>query len=159
MRRATAALGLALCLLGCGSLIPLGEPVELLTGVRPFDADECRQDFNIPSVLLIDPKCGTALASFLAGETTPVMWPPGFTGRRLGSEVVVLDAVGIVVATTGESYSIRGNTLFTLSAGELSTYKRGIVLSPIDEDVFYACGLVRPDATSHLADVPFPTTP
>ena len=38
-------------------------------------------------------------------------------------------------------------------------YKRGVVLSPIGEDMLYACGLVRPDATSHLADVPFPTPP
>ena len=159
MRRAATTLALALCLLGCGSPVPPGEPVELLSGARPFDEDECSRDSYVASELLVDPQYGTALASFLAGERVPVMWPPGFTGRRVGSDVVVLDTVGNVVATTGQSYSIGGNMLFALSERERSTYKRGVVLSPIGEDMLYACGLVRPNATSHLADVPFPTPP
>jgi hypothetical protein len=156
-RRAAITLALALCLLGCGSPVPSGEPVVLLTGVRPFDEDECSRDFYVASELLADPQYGTALASFLAGDRVPVMWPPGFTGRRVGPTVEVADTSGNVVATTGQSYSIRGNMLFALAEGDLSTYKRGVVLSPIGEDMLYACGLVRPDATSHPADVPAAT--
>ena len=150
MRRATAVLVLVASLAGCTLL---GEPVEVLTGAMPFDADECSTDFYVSSMLLADPEYGTVVAGFLADQRTPVMWPPGFTGRRVGSEVAVLDATGIVVATTGQSFSIRGNMLFQFSEGELSTYRRGVVLSPIGEDVLYACGQVRPDPTSHLLDV------
>jgi hypothetical protein len=159
MRRITSTFALALCLLGCGSPAPSAEPVQLLTGARPFDEEECSPDAYEASELLTDSQYGTALASFLAGQRVPVMWPLGFTGRRAGSEVAVLDAAGNVVAITGQSYSIRGNMLFVLPEGERSLYKRGVVLSPIGEDMLYACGLVRPDATSHLADVPVPTAP
>jgi hypothetical protein len=159
MRRVTSTFALALCLLGCGSPVPSGEPVQLLTGARPFDEDECSPDAYEASELLTDSRYGTALASFLVGETVPVMWPLGFTGRRVGSEIAVLDTADNVVATTGQSYSIRGNLLFALAEGDRSTYKRGVVLSPIGEDMLYACGFVRPDATSHLADVPVPTAP
>ncbi len=158
MRRVATALVLALSLLGCGSVVPTSEPVQLLTGPLPFDADECSSDFYVASELLVDPQYGTSLASFLAGETTPVMWPPGFTGSRMGSEVMVWDATGNLVATTGQSYSIRGNMLFALSEGDLSTYRRGVVLSPIRKDMLYACGLVRPDATGRLLDV-LPASP
>jgi len=158
MRRAATAFALALVLLGCGSVVPTGEPVQLLTGAMPFDADECSSDFYVASELLVDAEYGTALASFLAGETVPVMWPPGFTGSRIGSAVVVRDPTGNVVATTGHSYSIRGNMLFAISEGGLSTYKRRVVLSPIRKKMLYACALVRPEATGQLLDV-MPTSP
>jgi hypothetical protein len=38
----------------------------------------------------------------------PVMWPPGSTARRAGSEVEVLDKQGSVVARTGSRYLIEG---------------------------------------------------
>ena len=34
------------------------------------------------------------------------MWPIGMTGRRVGSEIEVLDSAGEVVATTGRRYFI-----------------------------------------------------
>src|SRR6185369_13573323 len=63
MRRAATAFALALVLLGCGSVVPTGEPVQLLTGAMPFDADECSSDFYVASELLVDAEYGTALAS------------------------------------------------------------------------------------------------
>jgi hypothetical protein len=36
----------------------------------------------------------------------PVMWPSGYTARRAGSEVEVLDTQGKVIATTGRTYRI-----------------------------------------------------
>jgi hypothetical protein len=36
------------------------------------------------------------------------MWKPGFKGARVGSEVLVLEPFGNVVATTGRRYQISG---------------------------------------------------
>jgi len=77
------------------------------------------------------------------------MWPPGFTGRRVGSEVAVFDTHGDLVATTGRSYSIAGTRLFPADSNDHAMFRRGIVPSPIGEFMLYACGLVRPDATGH----------
>jgi hypothetical protein len=110
MRRTTATLALVLCLLGCGA--PAGEPVQLVTvdagrgcGLLPIFAD-----------LIADPTFGTALTrvgvapqpppSMVSDERGPAKWPTGFTGRRIGSEVEVLDRHQNVVATTGRRYQI-----------------------------------------------------
>jgi hypothetical protein len=152
MRRVATTFALALCLLGCGSKAPPGEPVQLLTGVMPFDQDECSHDFWIASELLVDPQFGTALAGWNDGTRIPVMWPPGFSARRVGSEVVVVDTNDKLVATTGQSYSIAGNPLYQTADGEHGIFRRGYVPSPIGEDMLYACGLVRPEATGRSSD-------
>jgi hypothetical protein len=123
MRRATTTLALALCLLGCssaqsdGSAAPSGkpvspatsgEPVELLTGVSA----ECWAGAGptVEGPLLSDPKAGTTIKQELSrgqpsdGSIVPVMWPTGYTGRRVGLEVEVLDPAGNVVAVTGRRY-------------------------------------------------------
>lgn len=117
----------------------------------PFDPDECPD--SALAQLLIDPQYGTALAEY-GGSKTPVMWRPGFTGRRVGSEVVVLDPTGNVVATTGQSYRIAGNYLYETADGENGIFRRGWVGSTIGVDMFYACDFVRPEATGQLLDVP-----
>jgi hypothetical protein len=75
------------------------------------------------------------------------MWPPGFTGRRVGSEVAVVDTNGNLVATTGQSYSIKGERLYPAAGNDHAIFRSGRVSSPIGEFMLYACGLVRPDAT------------
>lgn len=50
--------------------------------------------------LVADAEYGTTF------EGLPVVWPRGFTGRRVGSEVEVRDAAGHVRATTGRRYWI-----------------------------------------------------
>jgi hypothetical protein len=152
MRRIATTLALALCMLGCASKAPPGAPVELLTGAMPFDADECSRDGNTVAVLLFDPKYGTSLAAAFDGGSTPVMWPPGFTGRLVGSEVVVVDPAGNLVATTGQSFRISGNALVQTPTGgwpnrEDHPYRRGWVNSLIDGDMYYACGVVGPEPT------------
>lgn len=106
-RRLSTTLALALCVLGCG-LMP--GPVALLTG----GAEECSIRAGAPTsiqgVLIADPQSGTAIevdptesqwGPGIAGSTLPVMWPMGYTGRRVpGGEVEVLRA-GEVVVTTG----------------------------------------------------------
>jgi hypothetical protein len=60
--------------------------------------------------LLVDPRYGTAIidSDVRATAPVPVMWRVGFTGRRAGSELEVLDPHGNVVATTGRAYRIAG---------------------------------------------------
>jgi len=83
-------------LAGCG---PFGEPVALLTGVYP-DMCYAGGETGATGPLVIDPTYGTSF------DGRPVMWPVGFTGRRVGGQVEVLDAQGNVKATTGRTYHI-----------------------------------------------------
>jgi hypothetical protein len=106
VRGAATALALALVVVGCGFVG--GEPVELLTGVVPqYTAGGGCFLGSETGKLIVDSKYGTA---FMTGANgiVPVMWPPGFTGRRVGSEVVVLDPLGNALATTGRTYQIGG---------------------------------------------------
>jgi hypothetical protein len=103
---------LALGFWGCNAVLP-GERVELLTGNGPFKAHRgplhgvCYTSAAV-GPLVVDPEYGTAITDVPTLATAPVMWPPGFTGRRVGSEVVVYDPEGKVVATTGRSYRLEG---------------------------------------------------
>jgi hypothetical protein len=113
VRRIAITLGLALCLLGCG--VTLG-PVELLTG-GPAGCYAGPPN-TVEGPLLPDPKNGTAIKvedthweesgpAWVGNDEgiVPVMWPTGYTGRRLLlGEVEVLDDAGKVVATTGKRY-------------------------------------------------------
>jgi hypothetical protein len=115
MHRVTAALALALCLAGCYSVAPpgestapLGEPAQLLTDNAdkyPVNADGTLH-FGcglLPTIkdLIVDARYGTTYK-----DGTPAMWLPGYTGRRVGSEVEVLDRDQNVVATTGKRYQL-----------------------------------------------------
>jgi hypothetical protein len=84
----SVALALALSLLGCGAGSP-GESVALLTGATGCYAGG---EGGSTAPLLAEPQYGT---SWLG---TPVMWPSGYTARRAGSEVEVLDAHGYPAA-------------------------------------------------------------
>jgi hypothetical protein len=96
MRRVTTTLALALCLLGCSLVLPW-DRVELLTSSEDYGSCDLMGPIG---KLTADPKFGTVF------DGMPVMWPPGFTGRRVGSEVEVLNPSGKVVATTGRSYEM-----------------------------------------------------
>jgi hypothetical protein len=95
LRRVFATLALALLPLGCA---PTGDPVPLLTGVDPA-ACYAGGETGMGGLLLVDPEYGTSF------NGRPVMWPVGFSGVRVGHEVVVLDG-DRVVATTGRKYYI-----------------------------------------------------
>lgn len=67
---------------------------------------------TIDGVLVADSEAGTAIrvdpdmagdwGPEIAGSTLPVMWPPGFTGRRLPfGEVEILTPEGETAITTG----------------------------------------------------------
>jgi hypothetical protein len=85
-------------------------PVTILTGrgsLGPLTPGmvNCYTDFA-SGQLTVDATYGTAITD--QGHTAPVMWPPGYTGRRAGSEVEVVDASGSVRAKTGNHYQIEG---------------------------------------------------
>jgi len=117
--RVAATLALALVLVGCGSLLP--DQVRLLTGSGPCFL------LMQESLLVFDPTYGTAID----GGATPVAWPPGFTGRRVGSEVEVLDPHGNVYAVTGHN--------FTVSGGYASEGVMGVSLSFRAPRAFLEC--------------------
>ena len=94
MRRVTTAVVLALCLYACGSTAPPADQVELVT-ISPRGEIGC---WLIPTYgeLVADPEFGVAFKHGL-----PAVWPIGYTARRVGTEVEVLDSYGKVVARTG----------------------------------------------------------
>ena len=113
MRRVTTTLALALCLAGCYSVAPPGEStaplvdrVQLLTDDADNYTVNADGTLNVGCGLL--PTIGDLVADATNGTAykggTPAMWLPGYTGRRVGSEVEVLDRDQKVVATTGKRY-------------------------------------------------------
>lgn len=81
---------------GCGG-VESGDRVQLLTAdLGCFAGGE----HQVTAPLVADAEHGTTFTGL------PVVWPRGFTGRRAGSEVEVLDAAGNVRATTGRRYWI-----------------------------------------------------
>ena len=110
--RGIAAPALALCLLGCApEAVNTAETVTLLTG----GSEGCYPGPGpwAGGQLLADPPSGTAIEvdssgsgysphiGLPIGSIVPVMWPTGYTARRAGTEVEVLNLDGEVVATTG----------------------------------------------------------
>ena len=93
-----------------------GESVPLLAGAGRDGHGGCYLNFAVGR-LLVDPVAGTAIEQISphgggigieSAHVTPVMWPTGFTGRRSGSEVEVLDRQGQVVARTGSNWRLQG---------------------------------------------------
>jgi len=101
-KRVAATLAvLALVLVGCGLFVP--GYVQLATGDGP-----CYTSV-VGGLLVADPTSGTAILSDDAGAIPePVVWPSGFTGRRVGSEVEVLDWHRNVVYVTGQRVTLPG---------------------------------------------------
>ena len=134
---ATIVVALGLCLAGCGLLPSQSDRVQLITG--PPNHDGCFAA-NVAGLLVVDPTYGTAIVSNdlpsmipLSDVPMTVAWRPGFTARRSGSEVEVLDPQGNVVAMTGRSYRFSGGLV---SAGGSS----GLEWPELAKTVIWACG-------------------
>jgi hypothetical protein len=95
VRRAITAVALLL-LSGCELV---GVPIEVLTGVSP-EACYAGGETGMTGPLVADAEHGTRFNGH------PVMWPLGYTGRQIGTEVEILDAEGKVRARTGRTYHI-----------------------------------------------------
>jgi hypothetical protein len=128
MKRISATIALGLVVLGCGRL---PDPVQLVTGTSALEPNGCFA-FDVAGRLTVDPSYGTAIIVKDGTGGIPVAWRPGFTGRRAGSEVEVLDPDGKVVATTGRPYDVEGGYVTDGSWGHPET------------SMFWACGYVKP---------------
>jgi hypothetical protein len=130
MKRLVTTIAVVLGLVGCG---PSG--VSLLTR-DPFGGKGCYVA-EASGRLVVDPSHGTAIippdgSTGTVRDRTIVAWRPGYTARRIGSEVEVLDPQGRVVATTGHSYIIPGGYLYPVDWPDLPT------------TVWWACGDPKP---------------
>ena len=99
-------LALALCLVGCGRG-EQGPPTTVETVQVPLITDEtvvadggCVLLYQVVDVIA-DPASGMPVVK---GGGAPLRWPRGYTARRAGFEVEVLDPTGTVVLTTGRRY-------------------------------------------------------
>jgi hypothetical protein len=100
MKQVAAALAvLGLVVVGRGVLFPAGS-VQVATADGPCYVNEIR------GLLVTDPTSGTAIiedgaTGYPHSKPINLVSPSWYTGRRVGSEVEVLDPQGNVVATTG----------------------------------------------------------
>jgi hypothetical protein len=111
-----------------GAAVVAGVSLVLVAGwwvlLRPQDllvtADgPCYVDIH-EGLLVADPTTGTALlqesevpqgsTNVRQSGTVPLVWRPGFSGRRVGAEIEVLDRQGNVVATTGQHVMLTGGS-------------------------------------------------
>jgi hypothetical protein len=98
---------IALALLaGCASPAALPDGADV---VRLLTADQggvgCPANV-VEAELVADDNAGSAILD--AGVRKPVRWPFGYTGRRRGTEVEILDRTGTVVARTGTRIRLGG---------------------------------------------------
>ncbi len=95
--RAVAILVASVLFVACGT----GEPVTLRTG-----SAEC-YDGSIGD-LAFDPATGSITLDTSLGRE-PVQWPSGYTGRRSGSQVEILNANAKVLYRTGTRVALMGD--------------------------------------------------
>jgi hypothetical protein len=125
-RGAAALLMVAVALSACGP----GEPVDLMTADEVY-ANEPNQPGCYTSgtegELVVDERAGTAILEdppySTSGRRVIVIWPPGYTARRSGSEVEVFNRDGKTKAKTGTHVNLMGG------------------YPPHPEEAFLACGL------------------
>jgi hypothetical protein len=87
----------ALFISACGAL----EPVTLRTG-----SGECYEGYS--GDLALD-AAGSDISFDTGSGPVPVQWPSGYTGRRSGSQVEILNRVGKVLYRTGTRVNIMGD--------------------------------------------------
>jgi hypothetical protein len=87
-----ASSGMETVILLTGDLEPVGCPAALIEGQ-----------------LVPDASAGSAI--LVGGNTTRIRWPSGYSGRRNGAEVEILDQGGRVVARTGTRVRLTGGEM------------------------------------------------
>jgi hypothetical protein len=127
---------LTLAVVACAS--PPSDSVLLVTGAPMGMSGDvgCYTD-SASGPLVTDPRYGTAIIdrggmNQQTNIAVPVAWRPGFSGRRAGSELEVLDPAGNVVAVTGRDYVIQGGGVTRENWPGLPT-----------TGAFWACGFVQ----------------
>jgi hypothetical protein len=92
-------LALALCLLGCDALAQ-SEPIEVRTSDSGTLDAQCYLA-GTAAELILDPSIGLAWR-FGRDDIRRVIWPRGYTARRVGSEIQVVNRDGLVIARSGK---------------------------------------------------------
>jgi hypothetical protein len=103
------AIVVALALLGCSPI--RGEPVEIWYRSDPF-TPACHLNWT-DGMLVPHAEAGVAIVeNGVQGRnrTMPVLWPEGFTARRVGAVIEILNHDGVLVARTGQQYRFHGGT-------------------------------------------------
>lgn len=105
MKKGPLVIVLALALAACSIL---GEPVDLAVRTDIF-TPHCHTSSTI-GMLIPDEEAGTAIVEdgSSGDRTLPVLWPEGFSARRFGNVVEVLNQDGTVIARTGGHYRFEG---------------------------------------------------
>ena len=138
MLRVAISVALAMSVLGCNggsasapSASPSG-PVPLLTVETQTSFGSCVLDLYYVADLIADPK-SDAPTDAATGKS--FAWPKGFTARRAGSEVEVLDPAGNVVLMTGQRYRMCPAPDDTREGSGLSAHSSGgaWVIGEVDE--------------------------
>jgi hypothetical protein len=97
-RRIVTMLAFALCLAGCDALAR-SEPVDVRSSDTDTPAAQCYLA-GTAAELILDPSVGLAWR-FGPEDIRPVIWPRGYTARRVGSEIKVMNSHGVVIARSG----------------------------------------------------------
>ena len=103
--RLAIALLLVLGAAGCMGTPSPGPDTVLLKG--RIDGEECHSGSTVGT--LVANTIGVSIRRDEDGQVVDVYWPGGFTGRRAGTEVEILDDGGRVVARTGQKYKLLGS--------------------------------------------------
>jgi hypothetical protein len=159
MLRVVISVALALSLIGCGSggagASP-GGPVPLLTVETQTSFGSCVLDLFYVGDVIADPTSG-APTDAATGDS--FAWPKGFTARRAGSEVEVLDRAGNVALTTGQRYRLCPAPDDTREGSGLSAQSSGgaWVIGEVDECMGcelggYGYPFDHPDCTANPTD-------
>lgn len=112
-RRSLSALALAAVAAVCAGCGPV-EPLLAPDGVRLLLVDPEPGTVGCPANVIegdLVPASAAGVAIEAAGEHLPIRWPTGYSGRRDGGTVLILDAAGEVVARTGTHINLNGGTV------------------------------------------------
>jgi hypothetical protein len=106
MRRVLVVWLAALLVAGCGSF-GLSVPLRTATGPGPLPEGSCYLSYG-GGDFIEHPTYGVAVAN--ENGIYELEWPIGFTARRSGGNIEVLDTKGTVVAVTGRKIRIDGSS-------------------------------------------------
>ena len=100
---ALALVAVAAC--GPSAVDPSAVPERVVLLTRDPSVIGCPANV-VHGPLVVDIKAGTAIID--NGVRKPIRWPPGYSGRRSGGEIEILDASGTVVGRTGTVVALDG---------------------------------------------------
>ena len=104
VKRLALAMLLILAAAGCTGGPSASADTVALKG--RIDGSHCHAGFTDGT--LVAQAIGVGMLRDEDGRIVDIYWPDGFTGRRAGTEIDILDGSGRVVARTGQRYKLLG---------------------------------------------------